>query len=90
MAEEKQPETMVEAIKQSLPKIKEILSSKNISKGWKITRNVTGIIFMVGTLLTSPVCPIILAPSITMWIGWVTLVSGVISGRAQLDTSKKK
>jgi hypothetical protein len=66
------------------------LSSSNISKGWKITRNIAGGIFVIGSLLTGPVCPIVFSAEVSLWIGWITLVSGVVSGRAQLDTSKKK
>jgi hypothetical protein len=82
-------EKFVQARKNAITEVKEFLSSENISKGWKITRNVAGGIFMVGTLLTSPICPIIFPATATMWIGWITLAAGVLSGRAQLDRSKK-
>jgi hypothetical protein len=76
--------------KKFIQEIKERLSSDNISKGWKTTRNIAGVVFSIGMLLTSPICPIVIAPTATMWIGWITLVAGVISGRAQLDKSKVK
>jgi hypothetical protein len=71
-------------------KVKETVSSDNISKGWKITRNITGILFVVGSLVTGPACPFVLPAAVSVWVGWGTLVCGVIAGKAQLDTSKKK
>jgi len=70
-------------------KVKNTFSSTNISKGWKITRNVTGVLFVMGSLITGPACPIVLPTTVSLWVGWCTLVCGVVAGRAQLNTGKK-
>ena len=79
----KEAETLIEFLKITL-------SSDSIGKTWKVIRNIFGCIFIVTSLLTSPVCPIVFAPNITLWLGWITLVSGVIAGKAQLDKSNIK
>ena len=65
------------------------LSSANISKGWKITRDVAAIVAIVGGLLTGPTCPIVLSTTVTWWIGSITTVSGIIAFGAQTNTGKK-
>jgi hypothetical protein len=68
--------------------VSERLSSENIGDTWKKIRNVFGVVFIVSSLVGA--APISLPVGIATWIGYITLVSGVIAGRAQLDTSKKK
>lgn len=66
------------------------LSDTNISKGWKIIRNIAAGVFAIGSLLGNPAtCPFVIGTVALKWIGLITVTSGVIAGRAQLDTSKK-
>ena len=66
--------------------IKDRLSSKTIHPTWKKVRNVAGVTFVIGSLITA--APIAIPASIASWIGYITLVSGVVSGRAQLNKKK--
>lgn len=67
------------------------LSDSNISKGWKITRNIAWGIFTIGSVLVNPAAtPIALSAIATKWVGLITVIAGVIAGRAQADTSKTK
>jgi hypothetical protein len=70
-------------------KIKTTFSSENISKGWKITRNIAGTVSSISLFATSSACPIVFDPKISMWLGAIGLISGIIAGGAQANTSKK-
>jgi hypothetical protein len=70
-------------------KLKTTFSSANISKGWKIVRNVSGSISTIALFATSSACPIILPANVSVWLGAIGLVAGVIAGRAQMNTEKK-
>jgi hypothetical protein len=69
-------------------KVKERISSSNISDTWKMVRNVSGVIFTIGSLTLA--LPVTLPVAVTSWISWTVLATGVIAGRAQLNTGKKK
>lgn len=66
------------------------LSSDTIGDGWKKVRNIAGVVYVVGSLVVTPLFPFALPATVVQIASWITLVSGVIAGRAQLDTSKKK
>lgn len=65
-------------------------SDANISKGWRITRNVAGGIFVISSFLSGPASPIVLGALVIKWLGLISIVSGVVAGVAQGDTSKVK
>lgn len=67
--------------------IKNLLSSSTISKTWKIVRDIAGVVLLISTFLTSSASPILLPPNVSVWLGAVSIVSAIITGRAQLDTS---
>jgi len=71
-------------------KVSVTLSSDNISKGWKITRDVSLGVYMVTSFLAGPASPIVLGALAVKWMGLISVVSGVVAGVAQTDTSKKK
>lgn len=69
------------------------LSDSNISNDWKIVRNVAWGVFTIGSVLVNPAAtPIVMSVTATKWVGLITVIAGVIAGRAQADTSglKKK
>lgn len=66
------------------------LSSSNISKGWKIIRNVSAIVAMLGGIFTGPACPIVLTATATWWISSATTVASIIAFGAQATTTKKE
>ena len=69
--------------------IKDRLSSKTIGERWKKVRDVAGIVYVVGSLIVTPLFPVALPAVVVQTVSWITLASGVIAGRAQLDTSNK-
>lgn len=68
-------------------KVKERISSENITDTWKTVRNVSGVIFTVGSLTLA--LPVTFPAAIVSWVSWTVLATGVIAGRAQLNTGKK-
>jgi hypothetical protein len=71
-------------------KVKNRLSSDNISKSWKKVRNISGIVATAGGLVSAiPRSIVVLPATLITWVGYMTLVSGVIAGRAQLNTGKE-
>jgi len=71
----------------SLKGLKERFSSETISDNWKKVKKVSGAVFIVSSLITA--APITLPVTVAAWVGYLTLVSGLISGRAQMNKSKK-
>ena len=67
--------------------IKERLSNENITDTWKKVRNVSGVVCATGGLILA--MPVTLPVIVTSWVGWITLASSVIAGRAHLNTGKK-
>lgn len=66
---------------------KDRISPKTTGKKWKVVRNISGIISVVGGCVL--IAPVSIPVATLSWITWITTVSGVIAGRAHLDKSKK-
>lgn len=67
------------------------LSDSNISKGWKVVRNIAAGVFVIGGIIGNPATsPFVIGAVALKWVGLITVVSGVIAGRAQADTTKDK
>lgn len=65
--------------------IKERLSPDTISDSWKKVKKVSGVVFIVSSLIGA--APVSFPVGVASWIGYVTLISGVIAGRAHLNKS---
>jgi hypothetical protein len=77
-------------MKEFWSKVKERLSSDNISDTWKKVRNIAGGICTAGGLILAIPESIITFPVVFIaGVQYVTLVAGAIAGRAQLNTGKK-
>jgi len=68
--------------------IKDRLDPETTGDTAKKIKKIAGVVFTVGSLVLA--APVSIPVSVTAWIGWVVMGSGIIAGRASLNKSKKK
>ena len=76
-------------LKKAGKEIKERVDPKTTPKFWRKVRNVAGIVASVGGLIISPIAPFTLPATAISWVSYITMISGVIAGRAHLTKEKK-